>query len=122
MKLTSVIFLLILLQLPVIWNGISFIHYVIEHTHTLCSTTTEHAHPDPENCLSVFQLAESQRSNQFPPATTIEFQELKQYLPLPLYSSSIESQSVQQINFVDIFFLEYLFTRAIFHPPIFVQS
>ena len=117
MKQAFVIFLLSLLLLPISWNAISLVHYLVEHTHTLCQETTDHAHPNPENCLSVFQLAEKQNQHQ-PTTTNIEFQELKQYLTPDLLLTTVVFDPIRQVDFVEIAFLNHLFHKDIFYPPI----
>ena len=118
MKQTSVILLLTLLLLPIIWNGVTLFHYVIEHTHTFCQTELEHAHANPDTCLSIFQLAENHNQNQLPTPTKSEFKELKQYLTPKLDLSPITVFSFPKLSFVDITFPDDLFSRDVFHPPI----
>ena len=119
MKQTSVILLLALLLLPIIWNGVSLFHHIIEHTHTFCQTESGHVHSNPDNCLSIFQLAESHNQNQLSSPTKSEFKELKQYLTSNLYSTLIRVLPFQQMNFEDIALLDNLFIKDVFHPPIF---
>lgn len=119
MKQTSVILLLTLLLLPIIWNGVTLSHYVVEHTHTFCQTELEHAHSDLDDCLSIFQLAENHHQNQLPAPAKSEFKEIKQYLNPILDLGPIIVFSSQQMNFVDISIPDNLFTKDVFHPPIF---
>jgi len=93
-------------------------HYVVEHTHTFCEEDINHAHSNPDNCLSIFQLSESHSQNQLPSPTKSEFKELKQYLTPNLDFTSIRVLPFQQMNFVDIALSDNLFIKAIFHPPI----
>jgi len=118
-KQTSVILLLTLLLFPIFWNGVSLIHYVVEHTHTFCETESAHSHPNPDNCLSIFQLSESQSQSQLPVNTKIDFQELKQYLTPNLALNSIRLLSFQQINFVNSVLPDDCFPKDVFHPPVF---
>lgn len=119
MKQTSVILLLILLLLPIIWNGVTLFHYVVEHTHTFCQTEAEHAHATPDDCLAIFQLAENHNQNQLPAPVKSEFKELKQYLNPNLDFIPIGVLPFQQVNFVDIALPDNGFTKDFFHPPIF---
>lgn len=118
MKKTSIILLLTLLLLPIIWNGATLFHYVVEHTHTFCQADSEHAHSNPDDCSTIFQLVEKHNQNQLPAPTKSEFKELKQYISPYLYLISTTSLSLQQINFVDIALPENLFTKDFFQPPI----
>jgi len=118
-KQTSVILLLPLLLFPIIWNGISLFHYVVEHSHTLCLNETGHSHPSPDDCLSIFQLTDSQNQNQLPATTKSEYQELKQYISPDLELSSILLLSYQSVNFTHLTLSNYLFSKDVFLPPIF---
>ncbi len=118
MKQLSVILLLTLLLVPICWNGYSLLHYVLQHTHTFCQSTAEHSHPTPEDCLSVFQLVDSQNQSQLPSTNNIEFQEIKQYLTLDFLSTTLINQRLQQFNFAGTSFLNYLFHKEVFHPPL----
>jgi len=117
-KQTSIILLLTLILTPIFWNGISLIHYVVEHTHTFCETESAHSHPNPDDCLALFQLAESQSQSQLPASTKIEFQDLKQYLTSNLELKPIIRLSVQQINFANSFLPDDIFPKDVFHPPV----
>lgn len=118
-KQTSVILLLTLILIPIFWNGISLVHFVVEHTHTFCETESEHSHPNPENCLAIFQLTENQSESQLPSNTKIDFQELKQYLTPSLELKSIEYLSFKQINSDTSFLPDDSFPKDVFHPPLF---
>jgi len=115
----SVILLFSLLLLPTIWNGVTLIHYAIEHTHTFCNSDSEHLHSSPAHCLSIFQLAESQNQSQLPSTTKIEFQELKQYLTPNLEFKQRLFLSFPQNHFISPPLLDKGFSKDIFHPPIF---
>lgn len=104
--------------MPIIWNGITLFHFVVEHTHTFCEEDLAHEHADTDDCLSIFQLSINQDQDQVPSPTKIEFKELKQYLTSNL-DLQIEVLPSQQINFVDIALPDNLFTKDFFHPPIF---
>jgi len=118
-KQTSIILLLSLLLFPIIWNGISLFHYVVEHSHTFCLSETEHSHPSPDDCVSIFQLTNSQNQNQLPTTTKSEYQELKQYISPNLELSPMLLLSYQSTNFNHLAFLDYLFSKDVFLPPIF---
>jgi len=118
-KQTSVILLLTLLLFPIVWNGISLFHYAVEHTHTFCQTDSEHSHPNPDNCLSIFELTESQSQSELPISTKSEFQELQQYFTPNLDLYPMQLLSFQQVNFVTSSHLEKGFSKDVFLPPIF---
>jgi len=115
----SVILLLALLLFPIIWNGISILHYAVAHSHTFCQSEAEHSHPTPDDCLSIFQLAENQSQSQLPSTTKIEFQELQQYLTPHLEVGLLPLFSFQQSNFINPSLPENLFSKDVFLPPIF---
>lgn len=119
MKLLSVISLLCLLSFPIFWNGISLIHYVVEHTHTFCETDLEHSHPNPDDCLTILQLAENNSQSQLPSTTKIEFQDLQQYLTPNLYLTSIAFSSFSAINFANFSLPNDGYLKDVFHPPTF---
>ncbi len=118
-KQTSTILLLTLLLFPIFWNGVSLFHYAIEHSHTFCATETEHSHPTPDDCLSIFQLADNQSQSQLPTTTKIEFQDLKQYLSPNLELSPMLDLSYHAANFINSALSESLFSKDVFLPPIF---
>lgn len=118
MKKISVILVLSLLLLPIIWNGVSLFHYVVEHTHTFCETELEHAHTDPDDCLTIFQFSENHHQNQLPSTTKSEFKELNQYVSPDLHLIPATFLISQQTNFVDIAIPNNCFIKDVFHPPI----
>ena len=80
MKKLSILLFLNLMMLPVIWNGIGWWHYVVEHTHAFCdSDLEEHTHQTPEDCVSICQLTNNQPNQQLP--STTDYYELKNCLP-----------------------------------------
>lgn len=119
MRQTPTILLLTLILLPIFWNGISLVHYAIEHTHTFCQSEDEHAHSNPNDCLSIFQLSEYDNHNQLPASKNSEFQELKQYITPNLVLKPISKLTFQQTNFVNFSYIDDLFYREVFLPPIF---
>lgn len=119
MRQKSIILLLSLLLFPIIWNGITLLHHVVEHTHTFCATDTEHSHSNPDNCLSIFELVEGPHQGQLPAASKSEFEDLKQYLAPKLVIKPTLYISFHQINFIDSPLPEDLFLSQVFHPPIF---
>jgi len=116
-KQTSIILLLTLLLLPIIWNGITLFHFVVEHTHTFCQEDLAHAHSNTEDCLTIFQLSENH--NQLPSPTKSEFKALKQYLASNLYLAPILPYTFQQINFINPSLTDDAFSKDVFQPPIF---
>lgn len=119
MRFTAVILLLTLLTFPVLWNGISLFHYAVEHSHTFCQSESEHSHPNPDDCLSIFQLTDSENKNPLPANTKSEFQALKHYLTPNMELNPLLLLSCQRANFLDLVLPNYLFSKDVFHPPIF---
>lgn len=103
--------------LPVIWNGIGIWHYVMEHTHTFCTTdSAEHAHEMLEDCISICQLTNNQPHQQLP--TTNDYYELKTCITSTPFFNILLFSSTRQPNFINPFLLETHFLTDIFHPPI----
>ena len=117
MKRIVTIILVNLMLLPVIWNGLGLLHYVVAHTHTFCTTdSAEHAHQTPADCISLCQLTNNQPHQQLP--ITNDYYELKTCLTSTLFFNTLLLSSTNQSNFVDPFLLETHFLTNIFHPPI----
>jgi len=76
MKNTFTILLLSLLLIPLVWNGMSFIHYLVEHTHTFCASEQAHEHTSTEDCHTICHITPQHEQSQIP--HNIEFHELKQ--------------------------------------------
>ena len=115
MKKVSILLILSLVLLPVIWNGIGLLHYMVDHTHTFCLDDSDHTHQPVEECLSICQITPNQ-SQHIP--TLNDYQELKQYLTFNKNLLPITILPVNQFNFKDPHLLESSFSTDIFHPPI----
>ena len=66
--------------LPPIWNGASFIHFLVEHTHAFCSSDVEHEHSSTDDCHTICHIALETEKGTFP-NSKVEFYELKQFIP-----------------------------------------
>jgi len=103
--------------LPVIWNGIGLLHYVVEHTHTFCTTEeTKHTHETVEDCLSLCQLTNQQPHQQLP--TSNDYYELKICITKNAVLNTLSFSLTNQTNFIPPILLEKSFSDDIFHPPI----
>lgn len=78
-KITAIIILSLML-LPPIWNGASFIHFLVEHTHAFCSSDVEHEHSSTDDCHTICHIALETEKGTFP-NSKVEFYELKQFIP-----------------------------------------
>lgn len=117
MKKLATILLLKLMLLPVIWNGIGLWHYVVEHTHTFCTTdSTEHFHQTPKDCVSICQLTNNQPHQQLP--TVNEYHELKTCITPDLFLTTFTFNLTSQSNFMESPPLEIPYSNDIFQPPI----
>ena len=63
---------------PILLNGVGFLHYLVEHTHTFCADDSHGDHAPSEDCHSIYHLGLNQDHQQVP--TEIKFHELKQLL------------------------------------------
>lgn len=117
MRKLAIILCLNLMMLPVIWNGIGLLHYVMEHTHTFCEADlAEHTHQIPDDCISICQLTVSQSNQQLP--TTNDYYELKICLvQIPFFKRLLHNPSNKE-NFIESYLLESHFSDDIFNPPI----
>ncbi|MFK7980626.1 MAG: hypothetical protein AB8G86_11635 [Saprospiraceae bacterium] len=118
MKKLATILLLNLMLLPVIWNGIGLVHYVVAHTHTFCTndSTDNHTHDEIEACLSICQLTDIQPHQQLP--VTNDYFELKICITKNSFLNTFALSLTNQVNFTDSYLLEKSFSDDIFHPPI----
>ncbi len=109
--------LLSLVLLPIIWNGLGFLHYVVEHTHIFCITDADHEHKSPHECSDIYHVNQSQDHDHLP--TNIEFYELKQYITT-LSSLNIQpfSAALTATNAGASLNHGRIFSDDIFHPPI----
>ena len=76
MKKIFSILLLGLMLIPLYWNGMSLIHYMVEHTHTFCTSEQNHEHSSTEDCHAICHITPQHDHGQIP--NTVEFYELKQ--------------------------------------------
>ncbi|MEM9822225.1 MAG: hypothetical protein AAF985_14175 [Bacteroidota bacterium] len=117
MKKIRFLLLLSLVMLPVIWNGMNLVHYVLEHTHAFCLTDTDHEHKSAHECLDLYHFSQSHDHNHLP--TKVEFFELNQYIT---DFSSLNIQSYSSVfnatKAVSSFFYGRIYIEEIFHPPV----
>ncbi|MFK8008032.1 MAG: hypothetical protein AB8H03_16865 [Saprospiraceae bacterium] len=117
MKKLFIISLLSLMLIPLLWNGISFLHYVMEHTHTFCASEENHEHQLAGDCHTICQITPTHDKSQLP--NKIEFYKLKQYVTaytcLP-----IQSTFSNQLSTSTAFSFLYgrIISEDIFRPPI----
>ena len=115
MKQLKILLLLSLVLLPVIWNGISVFHHLVEHTHTFCQDPSDHTHTTAEDCLTICKITPNHQ-HQIP--THNDYQELKQYLTPNLPYNTHSNSISLQMNFEEPHLSGYYFSDDIFHPPI----
>lgn len=113
---TLPILLLYLMLIPVIWNGASMVHYLVEHTHALCNTTDEHIHVASENCLTICVVDNHQSEGQI--LTVTDYKELNIYLLVPQILTIVSVGGNQPQQFLSPTLLNHLYSNDIFHPPI----
>ena len=116
----AIILLLNLLLLPLIWNGVNFIHYLVEHTHTFCESEQNHQHTSAEDCHTICHISPQPYQGQIP-VEKIEFYELKQYITtFPLFLSNQFSYCL--LLFLPILIMHFFLVESsqndIFRPPI----
>ena len=106
-----------LMCLPVIWNGLSLIHYVVEHTHVFCKSDTNHEHTSAQDCSSFCLLSKDQEHKQL--LTQIEFFELKQCIsPLSDYHIQPFSSDLSSVDKRSSLFHGRIYSNDVFQPPI----
>jgi len=117
MKNLFIIMLLSVVLLPIIWNGMGFFHYLVDHTHTFCENEDNHEHTSTDECLAMCHLGQSQAQHQIP--TQIEFYELKQFITTPsilnirpLVNNLSNTAIIRSHHFGRVY------SNDIFHPPI----
>ena len=78
---------------PILWNGVGFLHYLVEHTHTFCADDSHGDHAPSEDCHSIYHIGVNHDHQQVP--TEIEFHELKQLIAFEtaIFIKSIASTS-----------------------------
>lgn len=116
MKRLFSILLLSLTLLPIAWNGINLLHYMVEHTHAFCVNQDEHTHQTMEECSTLCTLDNSQTEQQF--SIQNDYQDLKTYLTPDLSFNFITSLSVQQVTFPKPAVRDDSSIRNIFRPPL----
>lgn len=117
MKRLASILLLSLTLIPVIWNGINMIHYVVEHTHVFCTNYDDHTHQTVEECSSFCVFEDYQHQYHF--SIQNDYQELKIYLTLHHLSFNFKTPlSLYQSIFLESPAWEHSFIRDIFRPPL----
>lgn len=77
MRKLSTILLLSFMLIPLFWNGISLMHYLVEHTHSFCAGEQDHQHASTEDCETICHISPLHNQTQSP-HKSIEFYELKQ--------------------------------------------
>jgi len=117
MKKISTILLLSLLLIPLFWNGMSFIHYLVEHTHTFCTSEQDHQHTLTEECPTICHITPQHEQDQIP--HNIEFHELKQCITT-CASFNAQFAFSYQISTNSDYTLLYgrILSEDIFRPPI----
>jgi len=94
MRKHSTILLLSLMLIPLLWNGMSLIHYLVEHTHSFCTNEQDHQHSSTEDCQIICHIAPQHAQGQIP--HKLGFYKLKQYI------SPFSSFDVQSVSFAPI--------------------
>lgn len=113
------ILLLSVVSLPIMWNGLGFIHYLTEHTHTFCSDNKDDHQHSSDDCLTICHLFQHQDQNHNQISNKVEFYELKNYIKTDL---SMDIQFVYSNHNITNNNLSHHFGRShlndVFHPPI----
>ncbi len=104
--------------IPLLWNGASLLHYLVEHTHTFCASEENHQHQSMDDCQTICHILPSHEESQLP--INIEFYELKQCITASseLY---IQDKFLNQLSTITPFsslFYGRIISEDIFRPPI----
>jgi hypothetical protein len=117
MRQLCTILLTSLVLLPILWNGASFFHYVVEHTHAFCESDIDHEHPLVDDCLTICHVIQDQDHNQL--LSKVEFFELKQYITSSFtLNKQLFSDRLVSTNAGSALFQGRIYSDDIFHPPI----
>jgi len=103
--------------IPLLWNGVNFLHYLVEHTHTFCASEENHQHTSTDECHTICHISPLHDQSQIP--TKIEFYELKQCITAYSYFN-IQSTFSNQLSTNNTFSFLYgrMISEDIFRPPI----
>ncbi len=117
MKKTSTILLLSLMLFPLFWNSISFVHHLVEHTHTFCASEQDHQHTSTEDCQTICHISPQHDQGQVP--HKIEFYELKQCLSSfsPFNTQLLLSNRISISPDYSLLY-EKIISEDIYRPPI----
>ncbi len=116
MKVLNSIVILSLILSPIFWNGLSLVHYMVEHTHAFCLNDEDHNHQSVDECETICSL----HSQDDPvPSQKIEYQEFKQYITT-LSTLNIKSPFSTLAATKAVTSLHYgrIYSNDVFHPPI----
>ena len=117
MRKNYTIILFSLLLIPLIWNGVSFIHFLVEHTHTFCASEQDHQHTSTDICHTICHVSPQHDQGQIP--HNIEFYELKQCITaLPFFDKQFSSFNSININPEYSLLYNRIISEDIFRPPI----
>lgn len=117
MRKTNTIILIGIVLIPLIWNGLQLMHYLVAHTHTFCASEHDHQHASASDCEKIYHVSTQQDNDQL--SHNVEFYELKHYLStsLNLYNQYFLT-NLSSIN--PSFTMPYgrVLLEDIFRPPI----
>ena len=103
--------------IPLIWNGVSFMHYLVEHTHTFCESEQNHHHSSTEDCQTICHIAPQHDHGQVP--HNIEFYELKQCIsPFSYFDTQLLLPNRTSICPDYSLLYKKIISKDIFRPPI----
>ena len=115
-KFTSIL-LLSFMMIPIFWNAMSFVHYLVEHTHTFCTNKQDHQHSSSDDCFKICNITQHHDQGQVP--LKVEFYELKQYItPFSSFKTPIKftNQLSSFTNYSSLYGRVIL--EDVFRPPI----
>ncbi len=117
MKKTSTLVLLAVLVIPLIWNGVNCLHFLVEHTHAFCVTEQGHQHSPIEDCQNTGHMVIQHDQGHLPERP--KFYELQQCISITSFYNSqktLDRQFYAETNFTSI--SGRMTSGKVFRPPI----
>lgn len=103
--------------IPFFWNGASFIHYLVEHTHTFCASEQDHQHSSVEDCHTICHISPQHEDGQIP--HKVEFHELKKCVSeAPFANNQFSFPNAISANSDYAILYGRILSEDIFRPPI----
>lgn len=118
MQLTKTIILLCLISLPVVWNSVMLVHYLVAHTHAFCHNINPHEHTPVNDCKDLCNIEFNKEVNDQYPVQKTEYFEIKNCLSAHTKLNLHNKGSDETAEFIGPHFFFQHFSDKILRPPI----